>query len=89
MEVFKDIKIIQRSGKPDPISQNVESLGWKFNFKGKQYGNYIDSAIYGKTYIDEDGLPYKPIIGTKDITIKDQIKLISNMVEAMKHLAKK
>lgn len=88
METFKDITIIQRSGRPDPLAENVESLGWKLSFRGNKYGDYIDSAIYGKTYIDEDGLPYKSIIGTKNITTEDQIKLFEDMIKTMKYLTK-
>lgn len=84
-ELFEDIKIIIRKGRPDPLFHTVASWGWKFNYKGNQYGNYIDNAIYGKPHKSGGCIP---IIGTRDIKPEEQIELFGKMVDTMKLLTK-
>lgn len=88
-ELFKDIKIYESKSRQDNVmTKGSSTLGWKFTYKGTQYGNYIDNAIYDKPPEYEIG-EYIPIVGIRDITPEEQIELFEKMVKLMKKLIKR
>ena len=94
-ELFKDIKIYDKNGGV-PF---LHTIGWKFSYKGSQYGNYIsDQRPTGKYMtvsagLDDDGDYYeeyeREIYETVPITPKEEIALMKNMIEVMEKLSKK
>ena len=91
-EIFKDIKIIEKKGGWG-LHKQVHTIGWKFEYKGNQYGNYIsDQVPTGETYTywddDEEAECIGHVMKTVPLTGKDQIGLMKNMIEAMEKLIK-
>ncbi len=94
-ELFKDIKIINKKG---GILKSIHTIGWKFTYKGNQYGNYISDQEPTGRYMtipagyDDDGDYYeeyeREIYKTVPITPKKEIALMENMIKVMKKLAK-
>ncbi len=92
--MFTNIQIISR--RPEDYSNKCplnfgESLAWKFKYGKHYYGQVITTEIYGelKEEYDDDGLlcgSYRPIIGYKDFTNKDIIRLFKKMINTMEKL---
>lgn len=92
-EIFEDIQIIERKG-CWTILKPIHTIGWKFKYKKKEYGNYIsDQVPTGETYTywneDEEKECTGHMMKTVPITTKDQIGLMENMIEVMGKLSKK
>ena len=90
-ELFEDIKIYDKKG---GILTPIHTIGWKFSYKGNQYGNLISDQVgTGKFYTYwecyDDGEPFEvtnEIMRTVPITPKKEIALMENMIEVMKKL---
>ena len=68
---FKNIKIYQSKGK-DYKEKDYWSFGWKFEYKGEKYGNFIDNISRIKEKLDYE----------------NQIAMLKLMILSMKKLTK-
>jgi len=89
IELFKDIKIIEKKGGIKPI----HTIGWKFEYKKNQYGNFISDQIptgkYVKYWDEEENCECeRPVMKKVPITLEDQIGLMKNMIAVMEALSK-
>ena len=69
---FEDIKIYQSKDK-DYKEKDYWSFGWKFKYKGKKYGNFIDNISRTKEKLDYE----------------NQIAMLKMMILAMEDIIKK
>ena len=93
--MFKDIQIINKTG---DMLNFARTIGWRFEFNGKQYGNYISNQTPTgeyRTYIrqyEEDDEPeevIEEIYKTITLTEAHQVALIQTMINVMEKLIEK
>ena len=85
--MFENIRIIKNKAETEP--KHYWSFGWSFEYKGEEYGTFVDNVKRDNNIFGTSFLGIFSADPNKKLTCEIQILMLEEMLKSMKGLIKK